>query len=56
MPHALSFFHSFLIKNFLKTKYYNCRTLIEKNIYKIEFKINNIFIRIILRENLKKKN
>ena len=55
MPHALSFFHCFLIKNFLKTKYYNCRTLIEKNIYKNEFKINNIFIRIILRENLRKK-
>lgn len=55
MPHALSFFHSFLIKNFLKIKYHNCKTLIKKNIYKNEFKINNIFIRIILGENLKKK-
>ena len=55
MPHALSFFHNFLTKNFLKTEYYNCRTLIKKNIYKNEFKINDIFIRIILREDLRKK-
>jgi len=55
MPHALSFFHNFLIKNFLKSKFNNCRILIKKNIYKNEFKIRNILIRIILRENFREK-
>ena len=55
MPHALSFFHIFYKKNFLKKKIVKNNLLIKKNIWKINFKIDKINIKIILKKKPKKK-
>ncbi len=55
MPHALSFFHIFYKKNFLKKKFVKNNLFIKKNLWQMDFKIDQTIINIILREKLKKK-
>ena len=55
MPHALTFFHIFLKKNFLKKKMKIEDLLVEKNKWKCKFSIDKISINLIFKENFKKK-
>ncbi len=55
MPHALSFFQSFLKKDFLKNITNINYKLVKKNIWKTNFDFKKIKINLIFKENFKKK-
>lgn len=55
MPHALTFFHTFLKKRFLKKKFHIENILVNKHIWKCQFKVNKILINLIFNENFMKK-
>ena len=55
MPHALSFFHVFLKKNFLKKNITKNSLLVKKHIWKVNFNLSKIIINLIFKENYQKK-
>ena len=55
MPHALSFFHVFLKRNFLKRNIKKGTTLIKRNLWKVDFNSNKTIINLIFKVNYKKK-
>ena len=54
MPHALSFFHVFYKKNFIK-KITKKEKIVKKNIWKATFNVDDIKFDLILKENPMKK-
>lgn len=55
MPHSLSFFQSFLKKNFLNNISNINNKLVKKNIWRASFNFKKIKINLIFKENFKKK-
>ena len=55
MPHALSFFHIFFKKKFIKHKINKNKFLVKKNIWQTSFKFGKITINLIFKENYLKK-
>jgi len=55
MPHTLSFFQSFLKKNFLRNISNINNKLVEKNIWRVSFNFKKIKINLIFKEKYKKK-
>ena len=55
MPHALSFFHIFFKKNFLKKNINKTNPIIKKHIWQISFKVSEKIINLVFKENYKKK-
>ena len=55
MPHALSFFHIFLKKKFLKININKTNPLVKKHIWQISFKVSGKIINLVFKENYKKK-
>jgi len=55
MPHTLSFFQSFLKKNFLSNISNINNKLVKKNIWQASFNFKKIKIKLIFREKFKKK-
>ncbi len=55
MPHALSFFHIFFKKNFLKKNINKTNTIVKKNIWQTSFKVSEKIINLVFKENYKEK-
>ena len=55
MPHALSFFHIFFKKNFLKKNINKTNTIVKKNIWQTSFKVSEKKINLVFKENYKEK-
>ena len=55
MPHALSFFHIFFKKNFLKKNINKTNPIVKKHIWKTSFKVSEKVINLVFKENYKKK-
>ena len=55
MPHALSFFHSFFKRNFLKNIKNINNKLVKKNVWQVNFDFKKIKIKLFFKENYKKK-
>ena len=55
MPHALSFFHIFFKKNFLKKNINKTNPIIKKHIWQISFKVSEKIINLVFKENYKEK-
>tara|TARA_B100000900_G_C20533112_1_gene697167 strand:- start:368 stop:1273 length:906 start_codon:yes stop_codon:yes gene_type:complete len=55
MPHALSFFHIFLNKEFLKKKIIINNSQVKKSLWQTSFKTGEIIINLIFKENYQKK-
>ena len=55
MPHALSFFHIFFKKNFLKKNINKTNPIVKKHIWQTSFKVSEKVINLVFKENYKKK-
>lgn len=55
MPHALSFFHVFLKKNFLKKSITKKKPLVKKHIWQVNFNLSKTIVNLIFKENYQKK-
>ena len=55
MPHALSFFHVFLKKDFLKKSVTKKKPLVKKNIWQVNFSFRKTIVNLIFKENYLKK-